>query len=256
MPVPISAANLGRYIAFLASRLCFSSVRQYLNAVRIMHLEAGLPNPLSNNWYISSILKGLRRHKGDSTQQKLPISPDILFGILSVLDLNRPFDVTFWTACLVGFFTFFRKSNLLIPALEKFDPSKHLCRSDVQLGSSGAVISVRWSKTVQFKQRVLHIPLPRIAASPCCPTTALLLTLARLPMSRGPIPLLCYPSPSDPKPITHSSFVSYLRQCLSNLGLEPSKFSAHSLKRGGGGRIFCHAVWAASRMGENAGRLV
>ena len=189
------------------------------------HLEAGLPNPLSNNWYISSILKGLRRHKGDSTQQKLPIIPDILFGILSVLDLNRLFDVTFLTACLVGFFTFFRKSNLLIPALEKFDPSKHLCRSAVQLGSSGAVISVRWSKTIQFKQKVLHIPLPRIAASPCCPTTAFLLTLARLSMSHGPIPLFCYPSPSGPKPITHSSFVSYLR-------LEPSKFSGHSLRRG------------------------
>lgn len=103
----------------------------------------------------------------------------------------------------------------------------------MQLGSSGAVISVRWSKTIQFKQRVLHIPLPRIAVSPCCPTTALLLTLAQLPMSRGPIPLFCYPSPSGPKPITHSSFVSYLRQCLSNLGLEPSKFSGHSLRRGG-----------------------
>ena len=76
------------------------------------------------------------------------ITPDILFGILSVLDLNRPFDITFWAACLVGFFTFFRKSNLLIPALEKFDPSKHLCRSDVQLGASGAIITVRWSKTI------------------------------------------------------------------------------------------------------------
>ena len=233
MPVPISQANLGRYIAFLASRLCFSSVRQYLNAVRLMHLEAGLPNPISNCWYITSILKGLRHHKGDSTKQKLPITPDILFGILSVLDLNRPFDVTFWSVCLVGFFTFFRKSNLLIPAQEKFDPSKHLCRSDVQLGTSGAVISVRWSKTIQFKQKTLFIPLPRIADSPCCPTSALLLTLTRLPRSNGPAPLFCYPSPNGLKPITHSSFVAYLRKCLSNLGLEPSKFSGHSFRRGG-----------------------
>ena len=152
IPVPISPANLGRYIAFLASHLCFSSVRQYLNAVRLLHLEAGLPNPLINNWYITSILKGLRRHKGDSTQQKLPITTEILFGILSVLDLNKPFDLAFWAACLVGFFSFFRKSNLLIPAPEKFDPGNHLCCSDVQLSPSGAVISVRWSKTIQFRQ--------------------------------------------------------------------------------------------------------
>ena len=143
MPVPVSPGDLGRYIAFLASCLCFSSVRQYLNAVRLMHLEAGLPNPLINNWYIISIIKRLRRHKGDSTQQKLPITTELLVGILSILDFNRPFDLTFWAACLVGFFTFFRKSNLLIPAPDKFDPAKHLCRSDVHLSPSGAVISVR-----------------------------------------------------------------------------------------------------------------
>ena len=203
MPVSIYPENLGRYIAFLTSRLCFSSERQYLNAVRIMHLEAGLPNPMSNCWYITSILKGLRCHKGDITQQKLPITPDILFDILSVLDLNRPFDVTFWSVCLVGFFSCFRKPNLLIPAQEKFDPSRHLCRSDIQLGTSGAVISVRWSKTIEFKQKTLYVPLSRIAESPCCPTTALLLTLTRLPRSSGPIPLFCYPSPNGPKPIAH-----------------------------------------------------
>ena len=37
-----------------------------------MHLEAGLPNPLEKNWYVSSILKGIRRVKGDASVQKLP----------------------------------------------------------------------------------------------------------------------------------------------------------------------------------------
>ena len=231
--VPISVTDLGRYIAFLAPRLCFSSVRQYLNAVRLMHLEAGLPNPLINNWYVTSIIKGLKRHKGDSTQQKLPITTDLLWGILSVLDFNRPFDLAFWAACLVGFFTFFRKSNLLIPASGKFDQAKHLCRSDVHLCSSGAVIAVRWSKTIQFKERILHVPLPRIEESPFCPTSALLLALSQLPNSNSPAPLFCYPTPSGPRPITHSTFVTYLRQCLSKLGLDQSLFSGHSLRRGG-----------------------
>ena len=31
----------------------------------------------------------------------------------------------------------------------------YLCRSDVQLRTSGAVISVRWSKTIEFKQKTL-----------------------------------------------------------------------------------------------------
>ena len=165
--------------------------------MRIIHLEAGLPNPLVNNWYISSILKGLRSQKGDSNIQKLPITSDILFGSLSVLDLNRPFDTTFRAACLEGFFW---KSNLPILALVKIDPSKHLCRSDVQLGASWAITTVRWSKTIQFKQNELYIPLPRISASPCCPTTAILLTLAQLGVSSGPVPFSATFHPVAPNP--------------------------------------------------------
>ena len=233
MPVPISSVNLGRYIAFLASRLCFTSVRQYLNIVRLMHLEAGHPNPLADSWYLTSIIKGLRRYKGDSTQQKLPITVDLLFGILSVLDFKRPYDLAFWAACLVGFFTFFRKSNLLIPTLEKFDSSKHLCRSDVFLSNSGAVISVRWSKSIQYRQKTLQVPLPRIVASPFCPSTALLLVLCQLPEQKRILPLFCFPTPSGPKPLTHATFVNHLRHCLTKLGVDPSKYSGHSFRRGG-----------------------
>ena len=92
-PVPISPADLGRYIAYLSSRLTFSSVRQYLNAVRLIHLEAGYPNPLLSNWYLASFLKGLKRSKGNSTKQKLPITCHVLQGILRVLDLTCAFDI-------------------------------------------------------------------------------------------------------------------------------------------------------------------
>ena len=85
----------------------------------------------------------------------------------------------------------------------------------------------------RFKQKILHIPLPRIAASPFCPSTALLLALSRIPTSNKPVPLFCYPSPAGPRPITHRTFVSYLRQCLPKLGLDPSQYSGHSLRCGG-----------------------
>ena len=43
-----------------------------------MHLEEGYNNPLSESWYLSSILKGLRRHKGDGINQELLITVSIL----------------------------------------------------------------------------------------------------------------------------------------------------------------------------------
>ena len=110
VPVPISQVDLVRYIAFLSRRLSFSSVRQYLNIVRLMHLENGHTNPLTNNWYVASILKGVRRVKGDFVNQKLPITQELLRSIFLKLELSAPFDRVFWAACLslsLGFSPFF-----------------------------------------------------------------------------------------------------------------------------------------------------
>ena len=144
--VPLSQENLGRYIAFLSRRLCFNSVRQYLNIVRLVHLEANFNSPLEKNWYVTSVLKGVRRVKGDSSVQKLPIMLDILKQIFTTLNLHSSFDRTFWAACLVGFFSFFRKSNLFVQSHLLFDPGRNLCASDLSLTADGAIITVRWKK--------------------------------------------------------------------------------------------------------------
>ena len=60
-PVPISQTGLGRYIAYLSIKLTVSSIRQYLNIVRLLHLENCHANPLSNNWYIERGAAGKRR---------------------------------------------------------------------------------------------------------------------------------------------------------------------------------------------------
>ena len=133
----------------------------------------------------------------------------------------------------MGLFSFFRKSNLLIPSVDKFDPRKHLCQTDVQFLPSGAILLVRWSKTIQFQERILHIPMPHIANSPFCPSAALLICLRMLPDQKNPTPLFCYPSGNSIKPITHAAFIKRLRDCLNKLGFNSSLYSGHSLRRGG-----------------------
>lgn len=232
--VPISQRDLGRYIAYLSRRLSFSSVRQYLNVVRLLHLEAGRSNPLEGNWYISSILKGVRRVKGDHTSQKLPITLDILKKIFQTLNLRKSLDRAFWAACLVGFFSFFRKSNLLVQSHVAFDPSRHLCATDVQFTPAGAILSVRWSKVIQFREKVLEIPLPKIVNSPFCPSTALLGLSLDNPPCPAPVPLFRYGLPKASNvPLTHKDFTDRLRSCLTLCGFEASMYSGHSFRRGG-----------------------
>ena len=233
-PVPISQTDIGRYIAHLSRRLSFNSVRQYLNAVRIIHLEAGEKNPLEGNWYIATILKGVRRVKGDLTKQKLPITLNILKGIFIQLNLRESLDRAFWAACLVGFYSFFRKSNLLVESLTLFDPSRHLCADDVKFTPDGAILTVRWSKVIQFRQRELLVPLPKIPNSPFCPSTALLRVSLENPLRASPVPLFRYTlAGASHVPLTQKNFIDRLHSCLAAMGITPSDYSGHSFRHGG-----------------------
>ena len=232
-PVPLSQENLGRYIAFLSRRLSFSSIRQYLNAVRLMHLNSGHANPLENNWYVTSILKGVKRVKGNKSTQKLPITLEILKLLAGKLDMSSSFDRVFWTACIVAFYSFFRKSNLLIQSIGSFDPSRHLCTSDVEFRTEGAVLTVRWSKVIQFRERILRIPLPRLNNSLFCPSFALLGLCLTSPSPTGPTPLFRYSERGVLVALTQGKFVSTLRGHLADLGFPADQFSGHSFRRGG-----------------------
>ncbi len=97
-PVPISTLNTCRFAAFLARRLKFTSIQQYLNILRVLHLELGLPNPILDNWHLRSLLQGIKKSKADSTNRKLPITPELLLKFHSVLSMSDPTHIVFWAA--------------------------------------------------------------------------------------------------------------------------------------------------------------
>ena len=138
--------------------------------------------------------------KGESSNQKLPITLEILFRMFSKLTVSCSLDGTFWAAYLVVFFTLFRKSNLFIPTLELFDPSRHLCAADVQFGPQGVILTIRGSKVIQFRERVLHIPLPLIPDSVFCPSNALLWMSLECPIASTPVPLFRYKEGGETQP--------------------------------------------------------
>ncbi len=70
-----------------------------------------------------------------------------------------PFNIAFWSACLVAFFTFMRKSTLL-PGKQSKSPDRQLCIRDVSVTDATAYVTIRHFKTFQFGQRVLRLPLP------------------------------------------------------------------------------------------------
>jgi hypothetical protein len=148
--VPLSDLNIARYIAFLSGRLCFKSIQNYLSVINLLHKEAQIPSPI-NSHYIQGVLRGAKRILGDTRHPKFPITSAILKGIFSNLNLGHSSDITFWAACLVAFFSFFRKSNLFAPSQTEFDPARHLSREVVVFHKDGIILSI--IKTKQFKMQ-------------------------------------------------------------------------------------------------------
>ena len=109
-----------------------------------------------------------------SPNQKLPITPSILLCLHATLTFTSSLDSSFWVICLVAFYGLFGKSHLLPVSEKTFDPSKQLTKSDFRFFPWGTLITIRWSKTIQFRERVVDIPLPYIPGNRLCPTTAIL----------------------------------------------------------------------------------
>ena len=145
------------------------------------------------------------------------------------LDLNNPVHTTFWAVCLVAFFGLLRKANLLSKGLAQFNPEKHLQRGDIFFFTDWVVVVNRWSETIQFSQRVLTIPLPRIPQHPLCPYT---FQMVPAPLS-GPVFVIPTSHANSLKPLTYAKFDSLLKCLAVKLNLDPTQISGHSFRAGG-----------------------
>jgi hypothetical protein len=173
-PVPADRFTLMSYVAFLARTLKPTSMNCYLTVIRITHLDAGLSNPLTDNFDVNIICRGVARQIGAPPEQKLPLTILILLKIFGALDMNLYLlaDLSFWAACLLDFFGLMRKSTFLPKS--KFVTENCLLRGYIiNLCSDSFVLQVRLSKTNQFWQRVMQIPLLFCESAKLCPVRAL-----------------------------------------------------------------------------------
>ena len=113
-PIPINPQNVCRYAAYLGRTRSFATVQQYLNVIRILHLEVGMHNPLIENWQLSSLLKSMKRKKSSTQNYKLPLTPDHLLGIRRHLNLEDTRDSQFWCTILSCFFGLLRISSVTV----------------------------------------------------------------------------------------------------------------------------------------------
>ena len=191
-----------------------------------------LPPPPLSHCRVQLTLRGLKRLLSASVQRKLPITPHILLALRDVMDFSLPLHRALWAAFLLGFFTFFRKSNIIPPSHSQFSPTKHLSRSDFHFTSWGLIVSVKWSKVIQFRERTLLIPLVSIPSHALCPVHALRDFFDTCPAPASS-PAFVLPTATGLRSISYSSFTKHLKDLLRLAGLNPDNYSGHSFRRGG-----------------------
>ena len=205
-----------------------------------MHLEWGLPNPLHSDFNLTNMLKGVRRQLGDSITRKSPISPPLLRTILAQLDIRNPLDASCWAAALVLFYGLLRRSNVLPYTESSFDVTKQLRRRDIKFHPWGVMIRLRWTKTIQYSERVIDLPLPRLPDSPLCPVQAIFKAFTSSASAPADGPAFVYPCGVGYSALTSTVFLNRISACLGAGGVDPGLFSGHSFRRGGA--TWCYRI--------------
>jgi hypothetical protein len=255
-PVQPDELTVCLYVTKFAATCSYRTIKSYLNGIRVLHLEAGLCNPLPTFFNLERTLRGIKRVKGDNCpNRKLAITPDILSRIIRRLDLFSPSNLAFVAAMLVAFFGFFRKANVC-PATDSANPVTDLSpvrRCDFESAEDHSLVwvNLRKTKTIQYGQRILRVPLPAIPGSILCPVTALRRLFSEVAAPTEAFAFSFY-TQNQLTTLTHRAFVAQLKSNLPYVGLDPGQYSGHSFRRGGASFAFqCGAPPAQSRATGN-----
>ena len=214
--LPATPATISVYLAHMAdSGLSVSTIVQTWAAIRKAHAERG--HALAE-YVIQRTLSGIRRRLGVAPAKKSPIVDLVaLLGSCPATDLRGIRDRAL---VLLGWFGAFRRSELVA-----------LTVADVKRVRLGLEVTVRRSKTDQEgKGLVKGIPF---AINPdLCPVSALDAWLAASGIAGGVVFREINKYGQATSPLCGQAVARIVKQLAAASGLDPDKFSGHSLRSG------------------------
>lgn len=150
LPLPADEQTLIRFCAMLADRLNHSSIKVYLSAVRSLHIDNGLSDPLVKCLQLQRLLRGIKRVQGSHSPTRFPITMELIRVVHRAFDVTNQDHVMLWAACCLGLFGFLRAGEFTVNSA--FNPAIHMTVSDIQSDSlvnpSCFKVHIKCSKTL------------------------------------------------------------------------------------------------------------
>lgn len=232
------------YIAhcYKTLKIRYTTIKLYLCGIRFAYLKAGIPCPLirtdnSPCLRITALLNAVKRIQGQISNSRQPITATILDKICSVLEtgyLSPYMDSLLAAVCVTAFFGFLRCAEFTVASDKEFDPEIHLCLGDLTFLDTHVELLLKSSKTDPFRQGIIIQLFKNNITHKLCPVTALQAYLARRnnkfmwrQTSSEPLFLT-----EDGFPLARSFFILHVKQLISRLGLDTTKYSGHSFRIG------------------------
>ena len=223
------------HLAFLSKSLsCYRSLVNYVNILKHISKSLGADCSFMHDYNAFLMQRALRRIMGDSLRITHLVTVDILLNVFQHFDWPNQLHICMHALFLVAFFSFLRISNLVPYASVDCHSNNiyFLRHQDVSFTASGAVLRVYRTKTIQFKQRELEIPLPFIPSSVLCPVTSLHNYFRMVP-TLASSPLFIVNHTGSFRPLLAAHFNRFFKACITTVGLKPDSFSSHSFRQGG-----------------------
>ncbi|MGJ7609232.1 site-specific integrase [Variovorax sp. LT1R20] len=224
--IPATPAMVARYLAAFAGKVKASTLNRRLAAIASAHTTIGKSSPTRSE-LVQTTMRGIRRVHGSAQKQAKPISIEMLRLLAKPqrhLDPVR--DLRDRALLVVGFAGGFRRSELARLKLE-----------DLALDAQGVTVTLVRSKTdQQGKGRVVALPH---GPGRMCPVKLLQAWIQRLRGLGGEeemeaMPLFRrvdrYGKPGGG--LSGAAVGGVMRRRMRDCGLDPSGFSAHSLRSG------------------------
>lgn len=221
-PAPATSETVCYYITYLTEQVRFSTITNYVSAIWSLHDFIGIQTQAKGSFLVKCTLLGAKRLLGNTTFSADPLLPEHLVRIYETLDHTDLKDLVFWSATCLAFRCLLRKSN--------YTSSPHMLRRrDIEFTHYGVCVYVHSSKTNQYKEKVLKIPVVSSPRSILCPVKWLKMYFKKC-TSDPSAPLFLLPG-KKPKVLSYNWYSDKLRSTLKQAGIQ-GRFSSHSLRRG------------------------
>ena len=198
-----------------------------------LHRFYGCEPTFRESFLIKMTLEGIKSTKGSGGVIKMPLTPEQLIAMFRHVRKSDDVQMAMWAALIFCFRSLLRKSNVL-PRDDSMPEGLHLVRRrDVVFTECGLLVTVYSTKTFKYRDRVLLVPIVRVAGSPLCAVSLLTDHFARIPGNSDDLLFLRQVTPRLYRPIRYSEVLFFLKDLAQRLGLDRDCVGLHSMRRSG-----------------------